>query len=175
MKWENLAATFAFLSVTVFTRAEHVDGVLAKSRDFTRYPIDLVKRNLSAIISRAAVATVLAIAIKILDAVGVFGDRTTYKLPIFICLLLTVFIEVFSLNRRFTKKGEGRSNCWIKVIVAYTVAIAIVAFSTQNVFSSNFYPNGLGSLEYLVIPAYILLYGIAIAIVPMIEKKRNKR
>ena len=171
----TLAATFAFLSVTVFTRAEHVDGVLAKSRDFTRYPIDLVKRNLISIISRAAAAAVLAIAIKILDATGVFGDRTTYKLPIFICLLLTVFIEVFSLNRKFTKKGEGRSNCWIKVIVAYTVAIAIVAFSTQNVFSSDFYPNGLGSLEFLVIPAYIVLYVIAIAVVPMIEKKRNKR
>lgn len=171
----TLAATFAFLSVTVFTRAEHSDGVLARSRDFTTYPTDLIKRSIPSIISRAAVAAVIAIAVKILDVVGAFGDQTTYKLPIFICLLFTVFVEVFSLNRRFTKKGEGRSNCWIKVIVAYTVAIAICAFSTQNIFSSEFYPHGLGSLEYLVIPAYIALYTIAMIVAPIIEKKRNKR
>ena len=169
----TLAATFAFLSVTVFTRADHIDGVLASSRDFTTYPIDLIKHNIPSVIARAAVAAVIAIVVKILDVVGVFGDHATYKLPIFICLLLTVFVEVFAINRKFTKKGEGRSNCWIKVIVAYAVAIVICAFSTQNVFSTEFYPNGLGSLEFLVIPAYIVLYVIAMIVAPMIEKKEK--
>jgi hypothetical membrane protein len=167
----TLAATFAFLSVTVFTRADHIDGVLASSRDFTTYPIDLIKHNIPSVIARATVVAVIAIVVKILDVVGVFGDHATYKLPIFICLLLTVFVEVFAINRKFTRKGEGRSNCWIKVIVAYAVAIVICAFSTQNVFSTEFYPHGLGSLEFLVIPAYIVLYVIAMIVSPMIKKR----
>ena len=171
----SLSAIFAFLSVTVFSRAEQTDKVLSGSRDFTRYPIDLVKRNIPSMISRALVAAILAVLIGIFDHVGAFGDYTTYKLPVFIGLLLTVFIEVFAVNRKFTKKGEGRSNCWIKVMIAYTVAVAVCAFSTQDVFSGELYPNGWGSLEYLVIPAYIALYGLAMLAVYLIEKKRNKR
>ena len=170
-----LSAVFAFLSVTVFSRAEQTDKVLAESRDFTRYPIELIKRNIPSIVSRALVAAVIAVLIKIFDYIGIFGTHTTYKLPVFICLLLTVFVEVFMINRKFTKKGEGRSNCWLKVIIAYTVAFAICAFSTQNVFSSEFYPVGWGSREYFVIPAYIVLYVIAILAVFLIERNRNKR
>ncbi|MBE6684529.1 MAG: hypothetical protein E7592_02615 [Ruminococcaceae bacterium] len=171
----TLCAMFAFLSVTVFSRAEQTDKVLAQSRDFTRYPIELVKHNIPSIISRAFVAAVIAVLIKIFDYVGIFGTYTTYKLPIFICLLLTVFVEVFMINRKFTKKGEGRSNCWLKVIIAYTAAVAICAFSTQNVFSSEFYPVGWGTREYFVIPAYVVLYAIAILVVYLISKNRNKR
>ncbi|MBR3687057.1 MAG: cation-transporting P-type ATPase [Clostridia bacterium] len=170
-----LSAMFAFLSVTVFSRAEQTDRVLAQSRDFTSYPIELIKQNIPSVISRALVAAVIAILIKIFDYAGIFGTYTTYKLPVFICLLLTVFVEVFMINRKFTKKGEGRSNCWLKVIIAYTVAIAICAFSTQNVFSSEFYPMGWGTREYFVIPAYIVLYAIAILVVYLISRNRNKR
>lgn len=170
----TLSAIFAFLAVTVFSRAEQTDRVLSKPKDFTNYPIELVKRNIPAIIARALVAVAIAVFIKIFDSVGIFGINTTYKLPVFICLLLSVFIEVFVINRNFTKKGEGRSNCWLKVIIAYTVAIAICAFSTQNLFSSEFYPTGLGSREYFVIPAYILLCAISIIAVRPISKGRNK-
>lgn len=171
----TLCAIFAFLSVTVFSRAEQTDKVLSESKDFTSYPIELIKNNIPSIISRALVAAVIAILIKIFDYVGIFGTYTTYKLPVFICLLLTVFVEVFMINRKFTKKGEGRSNCWLKVIIAYTVAVSICAFSTQNVFSSEFYPVGWGTREYFVIPAYIVLYAIAILVVYLISKNRNKR
>ena len=170
-----LSAMFAILSVTVFSRSEQNDKVLSETKDFTSYPIVLIKNNIPSIISRALVAAVIAILIKIFDYVGIFGTYTTYKLPVFICLLLTVFVEVFMINRKFTKKGEGRSNCWLKVIIAYTVAVAICAFSTQNVFSSEFYPAGWGTREYFVIPAYIVLYAIAILLVHLTSRNRNKR
>jgi type III secretory pathway component EscS len=170
----TLSAAFAFLSITAFSHADHKERVLAASKDFTNYPIETVRRSLPSIVSRAAVAAVVGVLIRIFDGMGMLGDKTTYKLPIFICVLLTIFVEVFMINRKFTKRGEGRSNCWIKVTIAYTVAIAACAFSTQKIFAAEFYPTGLGSREYLIVPAYVAIYAIAVLMAHLVEKKRNK-
>jgi hypothetical protein len=112
-----LSAVIAIFSITAFTDVDQKSSVLAQKRDFTMYPIDLIKESLSGVIARVTVAVIAAVTIKILDAVGVFGEDATYTLPVFICLILTGFAEVFLNVRRFTKKGEGRANCWLKVLV----------------------------------------------------------
>ncbi len=169
----SFAAVFAFLSATVFSDSEQRLDVISANRDFTKYPYMLLKASLPVIISRVLVAFVTALTVKILDAFGVFGEAPAYTLPIYICLLLTMCVEVFIINMKHTKKGEGRSYCWLKVVIAYAILLGICSISTQDPFISEFFKNGFGSFEYLIIPGYLLLYGIALLVSRLIGKSRN--
>ena len=168
-----LSAVIAIFSITAFTDVDQKSSVLAQKRDFTMYPIDLIKESLSGVIARVTVAVIAAVTIKILDALGVFGEDATYTLPVFICLMLTGFAEVFLNIRRFTKKGEGRANCWLKVLVAYAILLSVCAVSTQKPFIDVFFENGIGEKEFLIVPAYVLLYVIALLIERFASKNRN--
>ena len=159
--------------MTAFTDADQKSSVLAQNRDFTLYPVDLIKESLHGVLLRAGVAVAFAIAIKILDAVGVFGENASYTLPIFVCLILTGLAEVFLINRRFTEKGEGRANCYLKVLAAYVILLSVCAVSTQKPFVDVFFENGFGDMEFLIVPAYILLYVVALLIENFIKKRKN--
>ncbi len=169
----SLAGVFAFLSCTVFSDSEQKLEIISVKRDYTLYPRMLLKSQIPAIISRISVAFIVAVAVKILDVIGVFGESPVYTLPIYISLLFTMCIEVLMLNLKHTKKGEGRSYCWLKVVISYAVLLGICALSTQYPFTTEFFKNGFGSFEYLIIPGYMILYGIAILVTYIINKRRN--
>ncbi len=168
-----LASVFAFLSVTAFTDAEQPASVLSVKRDYSLYPYELIKSRVPDIITRVTVASFTAIVIKVLDVVGAFGKNPTYTLPIYICLLFSLFAEVFFINRGFTKKGDNRSYCWLKVVVAYAVLLGVCAVSTQASFAEEFYPNGFGTLEYLIIPGYVVIYFVGIFISRLLKYARK--
>ena len=169
----SLASVFAILSATVFSDSEHKLDALSSKRDYTAYPSKILHSQLHALISRASVAFITALTVKILDAFGVFGNDAAYTLPIYICLLLTMCFEVLLISFKHTKKGEGRSYTWIKVIIAYAVLLSVCAVTTQQPFASEYYKNGFGSYEYLIIPGYLVLYGIALLVSHIINKKNE--
>ena len=170
-----LAAVFALLSVSVFAKSEQKSIILAEKCDFTKYPYELLRSRFIPIVSRAGVALIVSIVVSILGAVGVFGENPVFTLPIFICLLLTLFVEVFIINTEFTKKGEGRRNCWLKVLISYGLLLGVCSLSTQSPFASEFFKNGWGSWEYFIILGYSVLYAIALFCPKLIEFIRNKR
>lgn len=170
-----IAGVLAFLTTTVFSDSEHTINVLSQKRDYTAYPLRLVLGGLPAIIGRASAAFITAVAVKILDVCGVFGDDPNYTLPIFVSLILTTFVEVFFINYEFTKKGQGRNYSWLKVMIAYAILLGVCAISTMYPFDAEFYPNGFGLLEYAIVPAYVLLYFLGIGIAKLIDNKRKKK
>lgn len=169
----SLAGVFALLSATVFSDSAQKLEIISVKRRYTEYPSKLIMTQLPAIISRASAAFIVAVAVKILDIIGVFGSTPVYTLPIFICMLLTMCFEVLIINRKYTKKGEERSYCWLKVVVAYAVLLGVCAVTTMMPFASEFFKNGFGSLEYLIIPGYLAVYGIALLVSLIITKKRK--
>jgi len=169
-----LSSVFAILSITVFSEAKHKNRILSGTKDFINYPIEMTVKRTPAIIARMITAASLAVAIKILDVVGVFGEKPAYTLPVFLCMCLTLFAELFISNYTYSKKSEVSSTSWLKVLVAYAVLLGICAVSTMYPFADMFYENGFGSFEYLIIPAYALMYAISLLIVHLIGKKRKK-
>lgn len=169
-----LASVIAIFSITVFADADPKNEILTQQRDYTLYPAELIKENLLGIVIRVSVTLIFCIIIKVLDILKVFGEKPAYTLPIYICIVLTGFVEVFLANRKFTKKGEGRASCWLKVLLAYALLLALCAVSTQKPFVDVFFKNGIGEQEFLIVPAYVLLYIVAVWIKSMIMKKRKK-
>ena len=78
------------------------------------------------------------------------------------------------MSRAFTKKGEARKYCWLKVTSAYAILIGTVGLTTYQMFNNAFFPNGLGSLEYVLIGGYALLYAVAVFIGQLIVKNKKK-
>lgn len=169
-----LSAVFAFLSATVFTESEHNNAILTEKRSYTHYPVDIIKENISGIIARALVGLIIAVALKILDVLEVFGENSTFTLPIYICLSLTAFAEVFIINRAYTKKGDSRRYCWLKVTVAYALLISVVGLTTYSVFNGEFYPYGIGMKEFFAVAGYIVIYMLALFVAHLINKNKKK-
>lgn len=169
-----LAVAFAFLSATAFKGSDSKRAFICEGRVYGGVPITALSMGKIGIFARAALAATVAVTVKILDAVGVFGENATYTLPIYICLMLTVFAEVFLINRKYTVKGEGRRYCWIKVLLAYTFLMSVPALATHQFVAREFYPYGYGMLEFVIVPAYALLYVTMLAVVYLIEGRLNK-
>lgn len=169
-----LAVVFSFLAFTVFTESEYKGDILTKRANYLTYPIDIVKENIVGIILRSLVGIIMAIVVMILNFVGVFGNDPVFTLPVYICLSLTAFAEVVLMSKAFTKKGDARKYCWLKVTVAYAILIGIVGLTTYNVISNAFFPNGIGSLEYFLIAGYAVLYIIALLIAHFLTNKKKK-
>ena len=169
-----LSCVFAFLSMTVFADAEQKNSSLTVTRDYSQYPYELILNKKGEIISRVILNVFFAICVKVLDLIGIFGENATYTLPVFICLIFNLFAEVFFINNKFTKKGEGRSYCWLKVVIAYAILLGVCAVSTQMGFAEEFFANGFGSLEYLIIPGYVAMYFIMKLVLHFFDKKRKK-
>ena len=168
-----LSAVTAIFSMSAFSDSEIKDHILSKKRDYTHFATDFLLENRYAILARAIVPFASAIVIKILDVLRVFGEDSSFTLPIYICVMFTGFAEVFLLNRAYTKPGEGRGKCWLKVVFAYALLLSVCAVSTTGAFSNAFFKNGIGSKEFLIVPAYIALYLIAIFSVKFFTEKRK--
>lgn len=169
-----LAIAFAMLSVTAFKGSDSNVDIICKSGSYGKLPYSAVVSGRVGIIARTSLAVLVAIVVRILDACMVFGENATYTLPIYICLMLTVFAEVFFINRKYTVKGEGRRYCWLKVLFAYTFLMVVPALATHQFVAREFYPNGYGMLEFAIVPAYALLYVIMLAVVYFIERLGKK-
>ncbi len=168
-----LSAVFALMSVTLFTDSKQKQSLIEKGKGFIAYPARALSRRLPSVIARASVALVVSVAVKIMDVLGVFGERAAYTLPIYVCLLLTSFAEVFLLNLEYTEKGQGRRACWMKVIFAYALLLCFSAVSTQQPFASLYFANGFGTREFLIVPGYLVLYAIALFVAHLVEKTRK--
>ena len=131
----------------------------------------MIRENFAGIVARASITLAFSIAIKVLDVLAVFGDAPTYTLPVFICVVFTGFAEVFLLTREFTKKGEGRANCWLKVMIAYAILLAVCVVSTQRPFLDEFFANGIGGKEFFLVPAYVALYVITLLVLKLVRKR----
>ncbi len=169
-----LAVVGAFLALLVFLDAEPKTELLMQKRDYISYPIESIAQKMPSIIARVSVSTVTAITVKILDTTGVFGTDTSYTMVIYLGLLLTLFAELFIINLEFNKRGEGRRSCWLRALFGYALLLGISALSTQSTVVGEFFPNGIGDTEFLILPGYILLYVIAISVAHLIERKLFK-
>ncbi len=170
----SLAVVGALLSILVFADSEPKSEIINSRMSFTSFPADILRYKIPGMIARSVVSALLAIAVKILDATGVFGENASFEMAIFTSLLLTLFAELFIINADYSKRGEGRRHCWFKVVFAYAILLGISAVITQDVFVDEIFVNGIGSFEFLIVPAYCLLYLIAVLIARSVEKKRKK-
>lgn len=170
-----LVTVGAFISFLSFSESEPKSELLCNIHDYLNYPTCIIKEHLSDIIVRISVGTFAAAAIKILDALGIFGNNANYTLPVCICLLLTTFAELLAIIFRYTKSGDGRRKCYLKLLVGYALLLLCCAVSTFQPFSSEFFPNGFGSLEFIIVPLYFSAYVIALAILHVVRKVRKKR
>ena len=169
-----LSVVFAFLSFTVFNEFEYKGSVLSDMRSYLSYPIDIVKNNLFGIIARTSVSVVMAIAIMVLNFMGVFGEAPSFTLPVFIFLCLTPFVEVVLMSKKYTKKGEERKYCWLKVTVAYALLLRVVGLTTYDGFCNVFFPNGIGTVEFFLVAGYVVLYAVALLITYFVDKNKKK-
>ncbi len=168
-----LATSAVFLGILAFSDCEQKNELLYENRNYHSYPIDTLKYKLPQIIARASVAFISAVTIKILDLAGVFGERASYTMPIYISLLLTAFAELFIINGDYTKRGEGRRRCWLKMLFVYALMLALCGIFTQRPFTTELFPDGIGSTEFFIVPAYLLMYTIAVFSARFIEKRRK--
>ncbi len=168
-----LATSAIFLGMLAFSDSEQKNELIYQNRRFLSYPIDTVKYKLPGIIARASVAVIASITLMILDITKVFGENASYTMPIYISLLLTAFSELFIINLDYTKRGEGRRRCWLKMLFVYALMLGVCGILTQKPFSDELFPNGIGSFEFLIIPAYLILYIAAVFAARLVEKKKG--
>lgn len=169
-----LSVVFAFLSFTVFNEFEYKGSVLSDMDSYLTYPIDIVKNNFFGIVARASVGVIMAIATMIMNFIGVFGDNPSFTLPVYIFICLTPFVEVMLMSIKYTKKGEQRKYCWLKVTVAYAMLLRVVGMTTYGGISAYFFPNGIGTVEFFLVAGYAFLYGIALLVTYFVDKKKKK-
>ncbi len=168
-----LATSAAFIGLLAFSSSEQRTELIYEKKQYISYPSDIVKYKLPGIAARASVASVSAITVKILDVIGVFGEAPSYTMPMYIIILLTAFAELFIINRDYTKGGEGRRRGWLKMLFIYALMLGLCGVMTQNPFSSELFPKGIGTIEFLIVPVYIMLYASAVILARFIEKRRK--
>lgn len=169
-----LAFSAALISIIVFSDSVSKDSLLKSSTDFKHLPTALIRYKLPGIIARASLSAVFALVLLILDLAEVFGKNTAYSMPVFIALLLTVFVEFFIINNDYTASGEGRRRCFVRVLLIYAALLAVAAVITLPPLSDSLFPNGIGGYEFIIVPAYCLLYTVTVFVARRIESKRKK-
>ena len=162
------------LAVTAFADIPPRQDLVYAKINLSRYPIALLGSKLPSMISRISVAVLMAVVLKILAVTHVFGEATSYEMPVYICILFALFAEVFLILMEGFKKGEGRSRCWFKLILAYSLLLGVGALITQSIFISQMLVNKIGVFEFVTVPAYVILYLVAVVISRYIESGRKK-
>ena len=168
-----LSLVFAILSMSVFADAQPKFELLNSKKDFSLYPSKILGEKLPYIISRISLSCVIAITVKVLDVLGVFGATPSYTMPVFISLLLVGAIELFIVNLDFTRRGEGRGRSFTRFLIAYAVVLVVGGVITQDFFAPELFPNGIGTFEFLIVPVFCILYSAVALSVRAIEKKRK--
>ncbi len=169
-----LSLVFGVLAMSVFANAQPRFELLYSKTDFSLYPSRILSEKLPYILSRTGLSCALAITLKVLDAVGVFGESPSYTMAVFISMLLVGAIELFIVNLDFTRRGEGRGRSFTRFLIAYAVVLVVCGVITQDVFAAELFPSGIGTLEFLTVPAYCILYSAVAFSFRAIEKKRKK-
>ena len=168
-----LSLVFGVLSMCVFADAQPKFELLYSKQSFSLYPSTILRGKLAYILSRVGVSVVLAIALKVVDILGAFGESPSYTMPVFISLLLIGAIELFVVNIEFTRRGEGRARSFTRFLIAYALVLVVGGVITQDFFAPELFPNGIGTLEFLIVPVYCILYSALALSVRAIEKKRK--
>lgn len=169
-----ISAVCMLLAVTAFCDVPPKQDLIYSKMQFTLYPTDLLRAKLPSIISRTSVAFIMAIAIKITEATHVFGESASFEMPIYICVLFAIFAEVFIVLKDSFRRGVGRSRCRFRLILAYSVLLGVGAFITQGAFISQMLVNKIGGFEFILVPAYAILYSAAVLVSRYIESNRKK-
>ncbi len=164
----------AILSMTVFSHSKPKQNLVINHQDYVDHDFKILKSKKYALITRLAVSVCFIAVVKILDVFEIFGKNASYGMPIYLALICIWAIELFLINNEFTEKGEGRRSAWIKFLSAYAVLLLIGGIITQDLFKKELLGNGIGGIEYILVPIYCLVYAAAALIVKLFEKKRKK-
>ncbi len=161
------------LSMIAFCHAMPKKQIILQKTEHNNYAFYLLKQNYIPIITRIAVNFSLAILIKLLDLFEVFGKNASYSMPVFISVIFITATELFTLNLEFTEKGRGRRYTWTSLLTIYTAMLSIGAIMTQDIFSQELFPNGIGTVEFIITPVYCAIYAAVIFITDYIKKIRK--
>jgi len=168
-----LAVVSALLSMSVFSDVQPKTDLLNSRGGFAAYPSKILDNKAFSLAVRTAFVCIFASVLKILDACSVFGENPSYSMPVFISILLSWALELL-MNLDFTRRGEGRRLAWIRFLSAYAFVLLISGIITQNVFAEELLPHGIGTLEFLIVPIYCLLYFVLLLVLRFVEKRRKK-
>ena len=125
------------------------------------------------LIARTAVCVAFALMLKILDAIGIFGENASYALTVYLSLILAMLADIYMASRKYRSKKEINVY-WIRVLVVYTALVGICALITQAPISGEILPNGIGKYELLAAPVFVIIYFVTVALVNNRGKRRNK-
>ena len=167
------AATAAMLPFIIFTEKDYKPSALYLKERLGGIK-DTFKPLLVDVVARAGLSVAFAILLAILSKVGVFGQTASFSVATFVCMLLVVLTEAIAFDVQMTKKGEGRSKRWIKIIPAYAAMLLICGITTQDYFAASLFANGIGSYEFIFVPVYLLFYITLIPIINRFFSNRNK-
>ena len=167
-----LTAAAVILAANVFAVAEPLRNVQSRCCSSSYYKF--FKDNLAAIIVRSSVAFSFAITVKILDVFNVFGEKASYSMPVFISLITIMALELFGLGLSFTKRGAGRRRIWMRFFVGCAILGAVCVIITRDLFVTELFPNGVGTYEFILVPAYCILHVSTLLVFYIVKGRRNQ-
>lgn len=168
----TFGAIASMLPFATFTETDYSQELI-RYRKGARRNINSLISALPSVIVRAAISLVTAIVFAMLGYSGVFGDSPSFAAAFAVCMLLVVVAEAISFDVENTKRGEGRRNRWIKLIAAYAFVLLLCGVATQKIFAESVFPSGIGTLEFIIVPVYLLLYICAMLILRAMRQKRK--
>ena len=169
-----LAIVGAILAMTVYAGAQPRYELLYSKKDFAGSSLKIFEDKLINILVRVGIMCVTSIALKVLDVLGVFGESPSYTMPVFISILLVGAVDLFVINLDFTRRGEGRRTSFTRFLIAYAIVLLVGGVITQDFFSAELFPNGIGTYEFLIVPVFCIIYIGVVFSVRLIEKNRKK-
>jgi len=169
-----LAIVGAILAMTVYAGAQPRYELLYSKKDFAGSSLRILEEKLIRILARVGVVCSFAIGLKVLDVLGIFGETPSYTMPVFLSILLTGAVDLFVINLDFTRRGEGRRTSFTRFLVAYAIVLLVGGVITQEIFAAELFPNGIGTYEFLIVPAYCVIYICVVFGIRLIEKNRKK-
>ncbi len=175
----NAVLTTALATATIFVPFVLLadmspSTILVKSNlSYTQYPYEILKNSRVGLIARTAVCVAFALMLKILDAIGIFGENASYALTVYLSLILAMLADIYMASRKYRSKKEINVY-WIRVLIVYTALVGICALITQAPISGEILPNGIGKYELLATPVFVIIYFVTVALVNNRGKRRNK-
>ena len=170
----SLATVGALLSMLALSDPLPGSELINSKIKFSRYPADILNDRFPSIIARASVAFFITFTIKILDVAKLFGEESSYEMPLYVAMLGVLLADIFFVINRFSRRGNSRRRCWTKVIIAFAVLVCVGVLEVSRSFRAQLFVNGIGSIEFILVPIYLFLYFIAVLIAARIEKIRKK-
>lgn len=165
-----LSSCIALLSFKAFSDAEPSEIMLSQKRDLKIYALKLIKDNKPKIIALAASAFATSFVAMTLGLAGIFGSAPAYTLPIYLCMIFTVVFEMLAVRKRLVAFRDGKGRVNLKLVVSLVLLLIVAAIPMLKPFSAEFYKNGFGKYEFLLLPIYIFTYLVSKLIARMQKK-----